>query len=97
VNAHDCCRVREKERAAGGSLLRSLRRRTAKAFGWAAPSAILVLMPKCPMCVAAYVALVSGVGISVSLAAHLRVLVLVLCGVVLAYLAAKALLRRMPL
>jgi hypothetical protein len=93
VRAHGCCEMREGERA-GGSLLRSLRRRAAKTFGWVAPSVILVLMPKCPMCVAAYVTLVSGVGISVSLAAHLRVMMLVLCGAVLAYLAVTAFWRR---
>jgi len=58
------------------------------------PSAILLLMPKCPACVVAYVAIVTGAGISISMAAYLRVLVLVLCAVMLLYLAAKPLLRR---
>jgi hypothetical protein len=90
VNTHGCCEMREGERT-GGSLLRSLFRWVAKS---AVPGAVLVLMPKCPMCVVAYVALVSGVGISVSLAARLRVMVLVLCGVVLIYFAATALWRK---
>jgi hypothetical protein len=59
------------------------------------PSAVLVLMPKCPACVVAYVAIVSGVGISVSMAAHLRVMVLALCVAMLLYLVARFLLRRM--
>ena len=53
----------------------------------------MVLMPKCPACVVAYVAIATGAGISVSMAAHLRLLVLVMCAVTLVWLAAKPLLR----
>ena len=61
---------------------------------WTLPSVILILMPKCPMCVAAYVGLATGVGISFSTAAHLRLLVLFLCGTSLAVLIARAATRR---
>ncbi len=54
----------------------SVPRRGAKAAGWVLPSAVMVLMPKCPMCVVAYVAIVTGRGFRF-LAAHLRLLVLV--------------------
>ena len=57
------------------------------------PSVIVMLMPKCPACVVAYVAIATGAGISVSMAAHLRVMVLALCGLVLLGLSAKPLLR----
>jgi hypothetical protein len=84
-----------RERAAdGGSLPRSTMRRGVKASGWVVPGAMMVLMPKCPACVVAYVAIVSGVGISVPMAAHLRMIVLVVCGVALLFLMARLLLRR---
>jgi hypothetical protein len=46
-------------------------------------------MPKCPACVAGYIALATGVGISFSTAAHLRLAVLTLCIATLAWLALK--------
>ncbi|HEY6374960.1 MAG TPA: hypothetical protein VIX90_05485 [Edaphobacter sp.] len=90
MKGHGCCEVR----ADGGPHPPSLPRRGARAVGWVLPSAVMVLMPKCPMCVVAYVAVVTGAGISVAAAAELRVGVLVLCVMVLGWGAAKAFLRR---
>ena len=88
MRARECCHADEARTVGGGPRLRS-----AKAAGWVLPSAVMVLMPKCPACVVAYVAIVTGAGISVSAAAHLRLLVLVLCVVMLICMAAKPLLR----
>ncbi|HEX7655003.1 MAG TPA: hypothetical protein VF607_15950 [Verrucomicrobiae bacterium] len=46
--------------------------RSGRAAHWLVPSVILVLMPKCPVCLAAYIALFTGLGISLPVAATLR-------------------------
>ncbi|MDB5331924.1 MAG: hypothetical protein JWP03_3075 [Phycisphaerales bacterium] len=56
---------------------------------WLFPATLLVLMPKCPMCVAAYVALFTGVGISVSTARWIRIAMLAFCLTSLAFLAVR--------
>lgn len=93
----NCCRgkVRVKSACRGSHPPVALPR-WRDAVQWAVPGVILVLMPKCPMCVAAYVALITGVGLSLSTAAHLRMLVLVLCLTSLAFLTVRTGARRRP-
>jgi len=69
------------------------RRRRGGIAGWLIPGAALILMPKCPMCVAMYVALFTGATISVASASHIRTAVGVWCGAVLLGLTVKGLRR----
>ena len=64
-------------------------RRFADVIGWIVPASILALLPKCPMCVAAYVALATGIGVSVTVATYLRGGAIVICVAMLLYAAAK--------
>jgi hypothetical protein len=68
-------------------------RRVREFFAWVLPSAILVLVPKCPACLAAYVLLWTGLGLSLSTANYLRWILLFLCVVSLLFLIAKRLVR----
>lgn len=52
--------------------------RGAEATGWLLPAAALALLPKCPCCLAAYIALFTGIGLSVETAAYIRPALLVL-------------------
>ena len=54
-------------------------RRVRETFAWVLPSAILVLVPKCPACLAAHVTLWTGFGLSLSTATYLRWVLLFLC------------------
>ena len=64
-------------------------RRLRVAGEWLVPSVGLALMPKCPVCVAAYVALATGIGISMAAATYLRFALIGACVLSLSYLAWK--------
>jgi hypothetical protein len=68
-------------------------KRIAGLFSWIAPGAVLALMPKCPACLAAYIALGTGIGVSVPVADNLRLAVLALSFAVLGGLAIRVMAR----
>jgi hypothetical protein len=71
----------------------TLLRRCLDIAEWIIPTAILALLPKCPLCLVAYIALATGVGVSVSTLMNLRILLAVLCTVSLMYLALRSIRR----
>jgi hypothetical protein len=68
-------------------------RRGAALAAWIVPSILLAFFPKCPACLAAYVAMATGVGLSVSTAGYLRTALFLACVASLATLAGVRLYR----
>ena len=89
---HCCCQTRAGDNARRPA---SRLRRGGELAGWIIPSVGLALLPKCPMCVAAYVALATGIGISVSTATYLRSLLVIVCVTSLVFIAARRLRRHL--
>ena len=95
MRAHRCCDAAGNDSrfhglgTPGEGLPRSFAHRCLAVANWIVPGAILMLMPKCPMCLAGYVAIGTGVGISLSTATHLRTSLLILSIVLLLYLVVR--------
>ena len=95
--AHHCCegvstcssRTAEARVAIGDPRAPTLVRRCLDVARWIVPSGILAILPKCPVCLIAYFAIGTGIGISVSTAIYLRMALVVLCAASLSYLAAS--------
>lgn len=60
---------------------------------WIVPSAVLVALPKCPLCLAAYVALFSGIRLSWEGASAVRASLLLASAVALVVLSWQQVLR----
>ena len=80
MNPASCCQNRT-----------TLTRRFFALAQWILPGTILVVLPKCPACLAAYVLVWTGVGLSLSTASTLRTLIFVFSVTALVCLAARRL------
>lgn len=102
MSTHHCCDVATADAghetftaqsADNGAKPSLFIRRCRSAAEWMIPGAILALLPKCPLCLAAYLALVTGVGFSMSTLIYLRTALVVLCVVSLLYLTVRSIRR----
>jgi hypothetical protein len=92
VTSRSCCAMGKTTgaRTAGGGPLPAALKHGRRGFaGLIFPSAILVLMPKCPACIAAYLAIGTGIGLSLPVATYLRLGILILCVLSLVYFGAR--------
>ena len=99
MNAHRCCVITPgsmEQNKAGDRIAEgdphplSFLRRSLDLTAKVVPVAILAVLPKCPACLAAYVALGTGIGLSLTAATYLRLLLIVVCVASLPFFLAKA-------
>src|SRR5712671_2615184 len=86
MNSTTCCTReptmsrRESSKWADGKTHPSLlARKLAQVTRWSVPALVLALLPKCPACLAAYVALGTGIPLSMVAASFLRTLLITVC------------------
>jgi len=84
MTCRSCCR-RSESNGTPNRRQPSPKRRAAEIAGGVASSIALIAMPKCPACLAAYVALWTGLGLSLAAATFLRSSLLIMCVASLVY------------
>jgi hypothetical protein len=87
MSRHSCCSNQAATKPRRGAW------RWLDALGWLLPATALAVMPKCPMCIATYVALFTGLGISLPVAAAIRMTLVILCVASLAFMARRFITR----
>ena len=90
VNARPCCQIKMRAGDDAGRPASRLRP-GGELAGWVVPSVTLALLPKCPACVVAYVALGTGIGISLPTATYLRAMLVAVCVASLFFINARRL------
>lgn len=91
MNDGQCCgshRTAAAHRIDGCARELAWRRRLDSA-GWLVSVSTLAILPKCPACLAMYVAVGTGFGISVSTARYFRLTLIILCVASLVFIAAR--------
>ncbi|QDV26377.1 hypothetical protein Q31a_47510 [Aureliella helgolandensis] len=83
-----CCESASKDKS------KPLTHKVRGFLAWLLPSVVLVMMTKCPACLAAYVALWTGLGPSLSAATNLRRAMILLGALSLLFLSVKPLSRK---
>lgn len=75
MNAHCHCTTG----ADNGTPPPTLARRSRNYASWLVPSVMLAVLPKCPACLAAYVAFGTGVSLSFTTASSIKTLLVIMC------------------
>ena len=73
------CAVQESCKCIAGAAPRRLARQLSSFMASILPAAVLLFLPKCPLCLAAWLALATGVSIPATGAAWLRASIVMLC------------------
>jgi hypothetical protein len=86
------CHVDSKNSQAvsdNSSQAKKLKRRGTGTIKLALSAIVFAIIPKCPVCLAGYVSLGTGIGISITTATYLRTALIILCLVSMTYFLAK--------
>ena len=89
MSAHDCCAVPRE----AGPPSRRLGRPTTEAASCFLSGILWALLPKCPACLAAWIAVGTGIGLSTLAASRIRMVLLGLCLVPFACLTVRSISR----
>ena len=96
MNTQSCCgkHTSECSKKDSGQASRftnesSFLKRCLNFFRWMFTGSVIILLPKCPFCLAAYIAMATGIGLSFAVASFIRILLIILCIVSLSSFVAR--------